>query len=866
MKKKEWGKKGRLQGEEGGSFGHHKRAGPKTRDYGDDEDEVELESVGLRKLLASVWAAEKAAIAEVAPPEQKTFRQWWSEASPAEKRYFILKWSIIITVICWLVVVNTLLKDAYDEVQRIREINKTRKDDRFENKAHVSKGDATETALIAAICGWIFGPYLVLYGYQIMALIVVINAFAASGLQGYVTKVQQVEVLNADSAAGRMLPTQLTDLQQVLVSAFTISATALKIPPFDAAMKAAIVVGIMVATVLDQIPPLFGCVCENGEVPCSTVYKHGLYLTENKCFWDRWFRFLVHYSFVLPLAIKAMHNPQRTRNMNVAVLAASFMCSAIFDTVLAVLPAYGSRVQPYRMGGMLLFGFGSHKIHCWMRYFDYEREGFTAERIDADRTAVRPTHMLRMPLLLIHTVGLIVMMPLRRLDRFCNQLRLFGQQNMIFDEIERLGLVEHRTVVEITGVAKDQSKLRVDIKHAQFNDKLSRNLVSAVNCILACMSLAVVGMAAQAIRSGAAVNVMRNGRLFIEIVLVGASIVAFVALLGWCGSEYRLKKFLVPYSLIIIACFVLQLVVAAFVYDYNTAILEAVQAGLGEGHRNVSVRVYNGTVLGRDVDLGLDVELSANLDIDNIGRQWSAFKADSLEYVRLEMAHLHGEAQCSFQQPTVPARIACQRATWYSSFVNDRCQYYNSSDVLFLQGQVDTAMANEHWALASRRFETLHRVRRISQGISACLAKHEIDTSRGVTEATPTSTFCSCRSAIADRITEVSRPLANATIALAIVELLALVCVGIVMKNGDKIAKLKRKLKRVDQELAELNEEARLEQDKEAVSAGVVLGAVSQAGVGAAAAVAKVGLGAATALNTVAPVAKSRKGGQRTVI
>ena len=43
-----------------------------------------------------------------------------------------------------------------------------------------------------------------------------------------------------------------------------------------------------------------------------------------------------------------MRRPQLVRNMNVSVLAASFMCSAIFDTVLAVLPHYGSRVQPYR--------------------------------------------------------------------------------------------------------------------------------------------------------------------------------------------------------------------------------------------------------------------------------------------------------------------------------------------------------------------------------------------------------------------------------------------------------------------------------------------------------------------------------------
>ena len=465
------------------------------------------------------------------------------------------------------------------------------------------------------------------------------------------------------------------------------------------------------------------------------------------------------------------------------------------------------------MGGMILFTTLSHKIHQWMRCFDYERDGHAAEQIDADRTATRPATALRLPLRLVYVVGLVVMAPLRALDDFCHRLRLFGQQKMIYDEIENLGLVEHHTVVELTGAGKVQRELCVKLERRETHDKLCRSLVSIANAVLCCMALAVVGMTAQAIRDDVSKNVMRNGRLYLEMALGGASVVACLAGLGWCGSEFRSKKLLVPYSLILIACMLLQLVAAGFIYDFNAAMLEAVQTGLGEGSRNVSLRLYNGTVLGRDVDLGtLGFELDLEkIDLESIGRQWSSFKADSMEYVRLEMEHMHGEARCSFRRPSLPAELSCNRSTWYEGFVNEQCRYYNASDVLLLQGRLDEAMAGERWATASTKFDTLRRVRRISQGISACLAKHGIDVSSGVTAATPTGTFCTCRTAIAHQIGEVSRPIANVTIALAVMELLALVFVSIIMKNGDAIRRLQKKVNKVEAELALLHNEAKIE-------------------------------------------------------
>ena len=44
---------------------------------------------------------------------------------------------------------------------------------------------------------------------------------------------------------------------------------------------------------------------------------------------------------------------------------------------LGSLPAYGSRVQPYRLFGILLFAGISTRVHFWMEQFDKQQKVLT---------------------------------------------------------------------------------------------------------------------------------------------------------------------------------------------------------------------------------------------------------------------------------------------------------------------------------------------------------------------------------------------------------------------------------------------------------------------------------------------------------
>jgi hypothetical protein len=72
-----------------------------------------------------------------------------------------------------------------------------------------------------------------------------------------------------------------------------------QVPSFDTALKAGITADLVIVTVVHQIPPQFGCICNYGTVKCSSVYRTGLYMTENECFWDWWFRFTVIWSVII---------------------------------------------------------------------------------------------------------------------------------------------------------------------------------------------------------------------------------------------------------------------------------------------------------------------------------------------------------------------------------------------------------------------------------------------------------------------------------------------------------------------------------------------------------------------------------------
>ena len=249
---------------------------------------------------------------------------------------------------------------------------------RYELLVEARGENPTQTRVLAAIIGYYLGPLLLLYGYQIPQLIIVMTALISSGVAHYAEEIEHMEQLNAQAAAGRIMPYQVAGLATLLLSTFTTASAEMKIPAFDALIKGAVCANIVVDSIVKMMPKGEGCMCGAGaDIECSPVNNAGMYAVELRCYDDRWGRFLVRWGFVLVVALLAVSNRRLTFRLNPAMLGANLMCQAIFDTVLAVLPAYGSRVQPYRLFGILLFAGISTRVHFWMEQFDKQQKVLT---------------------------------------------------------------------------------------------------------------------------------------------------------------------------------------------------------------------------------------------------------------------------------------------------------------------------------------------------------------------------------------------------------------------------------------------------------------------------------------------------------
>eukprot|EP00937_MAST-01D_sp_MAST-1D-sp2_P000296 g296.t1 len=220
-----------------------------------------------------------------------------------------------------------------------------------------STGNSRSVQLAAAMFAYLFGPMMLFYGHKIDATIVILNALIASGMSSFIQSVQYMAVVNADVSGGRLMPAQIANLVKVLLSAFTLSVTSLKVPGFNTAVKGAIIAALLSTLILDQVPGQFGCVCSLDEqlYECSAVLHPSLYAVEPRCYWDKWLRYLIRSGVQAASAYAATLAARWVDRANTATVAANLCNEAIFDTVLAVLPTYGARVQPYRMVAFMWF-------------------------------------------------------------------------------------------------------------------------------------------------------------------------------------------------------------------------------------------------------------------------------------------------------------------------------------------------------------------------------------------------------------------------------------------------------------------------------------------------------------------------------
>jgi len=163
----------------------------------------------------------------------------------------------------------------------------------------------------------------------------------------------------------------------VILSGFTISVVAMKVTNFNSGMRGSVSSYIFATTVINQIPPQFGCAC--GGAPCNALVRGAAYLLEQRCYYDRWLRFALNNAVIGVGAFIGMtfdkevwifykccafsvfylltHEsilysfPALTSllvevvRFNVVVLGANLCCQVFFDSALARHPEKGSAVQ-----------------------------------------------------------------------------------------------------------------------------------------------------------------------------------------------------------------------------------------------------------------------------------------------------------------------------------------------------------------------------------------------------------------------------------------------------------------------------------------------------------------------------------------
>ena len=139
-------------------------------------------------------------------------------------------------LVCWIALAHAVLSDAVLVQKRYSNPDLTKDD--LEYRQLSGRTSVQISAVLGAVTGFMFGPFVLLWGYQIQPIITVFNAFMSSGIGPFMHSVEHMHELNAERSDGKFLPEQARQLMQVLLAAFTLSATAIKIEFFSGAMMA----------------------------------------------------------------------------------------------------------------------------------------------------------------------------------------------------------------------------------------------------------------------------------------------------------------------------------------------------------------------------------------------------------------------------------------------------------------------------------------------------------------------------------------------------------------------------------------------------------------------------------------------------
>ena len=429
-------------------------------------------------------------------------------------------------------------------------------------------GNNRTVALAGAIFSYLFGPLVLFYGHKIQATLVVLNALIACGISSFVLSLQYMQATNAEVSGGKMMPSQLRNLFKVLLSTFTMATAALKVKNFNIALKGGVVASLVATLILDQIPGQFNCACALGPeaYPCSPVQNPGLYNVEPKCFKDKWMRFAIRAAVVSVASYASTYIGKVVTSLNTCMVAANLCNEAIFDTALAVMPSYGSRMQPFRM---IAFSF-------WV-LFGYTVQ-YVCDKFDNGKEVVILQQWLFRS---IWATGKVVMVPLLMINGIAQKLEKAGE--------------EASAGASGAGGGGGVSGGLCFLYGLLFNPSTAKIVMLVINTVMLGLAAGVLLLSTEL------VDIAEAGYFdpaFVGILMATSVVLMVVSLCGCGGAITRKKTFLVPYGALLIFIMVIELSVVGAFWDKYKA-LDAVDAGAKlKGYTSEAFASGNCTTLG----------------------------------------------------------------------------------------------------------------------------------------------------------------------------------------------------------------------------------------------------------------------------
>ena len=320
---------------------------------------------------------------------------------------------------------------------------------------------------------------------------------------------------------GKFNTDNLLFLFKVALGSFTAATTALKVTSFNSAMRGGVSADVFFATILHQIPPLFGCNC-NG-FPCSPLLRAAFYEIEPACYGDRWLRFAFKYVIIGGASYIAISISKIVIRLNVVMLGANLCNQVFFDSAIAAYPEYSSRLAPWRMVMLFFFvyvGFKCQtdleKIDAWKRKLAHESEAdpeaFRQKKYGKGACRAYPAGLWRPRFTSsLAKLGPLLLAPLLRADKVFRKLKTIGNADAVKETKDR-----EKTLIDakerMAARLKKQEReaaimLRAEKRHAEKAEKMVRAQHRGKFCgrlsrraILFFVSLALVLVASAALQ------------------------------------------------------------------------------------------------------------------------------------------------------------------------------------------------------------------------------------------------------------------------------------------------------------------------------------------------------------------------------